>query len=80
MKVQPKLSPTTWTRIEGQVNIAIAADTGKQEAMSVFRFSAGPQRCAVGHLEPAPTAQGEPRRLVGRPKQINASSDVDAKI
>ena len=80
MKVQPKLSPTTWTRIEGQVNIAIAADTGRQEAMSVFRFCAEPQRCAVGHLEPAPTAQGEPRRLVGRPKQINASSDVDAKI
>ncbi|MDP6654260.1 MAG: hypothetical protein QGI17_10490 [Arenicellales bacterium] len=47
--------------------------------MSVFRFSAGPQRCAVGHLEPAPTAQEEPRHIVG-PKQINASSDVGAKI
>ena len=79
MKVQPKLSPTTWARFEGQVNIAIAADTGRQESMSVFRFCTEPQRCAVGHLEPAPTAQGEPRRLVG-PKQINASSDVGAKI
>ena len=79
MKVQPKLSPTTWARFEGQVNIAIAADTGRQEAMSVFRLCAGPQRCAVGHLEPAPTAQEEPRRIVG-PKQINASSDVGAKI
>ena len=79
MKVQPKLSPTTRTRFEGQVNIAIAADTGRQESMSIFRFCAGPQRCAVGHLEPAPTAQEEPRRIVG-PKQINASSDVGAKI
>ena len=79
MKVQPKLSPTTWARFEGQVNIAIAADTGRQESMSVFCFCAGPQRCAVGHLEPAPTAQGEPRRIVG-PKQINASSDAGAKI
>ena len=79
MKVQPKLSPTIWTRFEGQVNIAIAVDPRRQESMSVFRFCAGPQRCAVGHLEPAPTAQGEPRRIVG-PNQINASSDAGAKI
>ena len=79
MKVQPKLSPTIWTRFEGQVNIAIAVDTRRQESMSVFRFCAEPQRCAVGHLEPAPTAQGEPGRIVG-PKRINASSDVGAQI
>ena len=79
MKVQPKLSPTTWARFEGQVNIAIAADTGRQESMSVFRFCAEPQRCAVGHLEPAPTAQEEPHHIIG-PNQINASSGVGTKI